>query len=145
MSSETTTLTIPSTPEDLFKMYMNREMPLFPKMHICVDPPTYDELQHIKDCVSKSYSLRIPTRDLESDAVLGIFDIENRHISILSHLIDMCVVPDETYYAKQKCEEPISDKLKDHVVSGPPYNVRDVAAIFSRFPGVEVEIINKEE
>ena len=109
-----TVATIPSTPEDLFKMYMNREMPLFPKTHIYVDPPTYDELQHIKHCVDKSYSLGVFTRDLESDAVLGVLDIENRHISILSHLIDMCVVPDETYCAKQKCEEPISGIVITH-------------------------------
>lgn len=86
----------PTTPDELFKAYLEREMPQLPKnVSITVDVPTYLELQHIKDNITKTYTLGFPLESF-SDGTTGITDemqkiasIENRHIDIVSNIIDM--------------------------------------------------------
>ena len=98
-----TVATIPSTPEDLFKMYLDRKVPDLPKnIGVEVDRVSYNELQHIKDCISKSYSVRIPTSNLNVETIVGINEIETRHIKIISDIIDMFKLRDPTLTISRK-------------------------------------------
>ena len=78
------------TLDDMFKFYLDRDIPTCvpEKVEIAVSQDVYDELQHIKDCVQKTYSLGIPTKDLDTDTIVKLCSIENRHKDILTNIMD---------------------------------------------------------
>lgn len=133
------------TLDDMFKFYLGRDIPIcVPKnVEIAVSQDVCDELRHIKECVRKTYSLGIPTKDLDTDTIVKLFAIEYRHKNILCNILDSFTVRD--YYVNENALSP--DSMNKTIGSNStlvtPHsehekNIKEIANLFNQIPGVTV-------
>lgn len=90
---------IGGTFRSMFEFYYKRQLNcpetfVVPRVGVYVNQSTYDELQHIKDCIDNTYSLALPTKDLNPNTIVQLGHIETRHKQILYNILDMFNVPE---------------------------------------------------